>query len=304
MATYDATFVFLLTPGGTNQFTVSSQITGASATVDATDSTLAPGENAPVTFDAGHASLNGAYTYLGFESGPQTPGFVTQGPDSNFYLFTDQLPANPGQVYNIHNVDFIVCFLAGTLIATPAGLVAVEDLSIGDLVLTADGRSVPVKWLGRQTVAPPFGIAEGRRPVAIMAGALDDNVPARDLRLTSDHALLLDGVLVQAGALVNGTTIRRIPQAQLGKRFTVFHIETDGHAIILAEATPAETFIDNATRRCFDNYAEYEALFGENGTMTELPEPRAMSARQVPPAIRTRIAQRAVAVVRHVAEAA
>ena len=98
--------------------------------------------------------------------------------------------------------------------------------------------------------------------MCIAAGALGDNLPIRDLRLTSDHALLIDDVLVQAGALVNGSTIRRIPNAELGERFTVFHIETENHEVILAEGTPAETFIDNVSRRRFDNFAEYEALYG------------------------------------------
>ena len=60
---------------------------------------------------------------------------------------------------------------------------------------------------------------------------------------------------------------------------------------MLAEGAPAETFIDNVPRQRFDNYAEFEALYGAAPEpMQELPQPRAMSARQVPPAIRERIA--------------
>jgi Ca2+-binding RTX toxin-like protein len=44
------------------------------------------------------------------------------------------------------------CFLAGTLIATPSGERAIETLRIGDLVLTADGRAVPILFTGRTTV--------------------------------------------------------------------------------------------------------------------------------------------------------
>ncbi len=190
-----------------------------------------------------------------------------------------------------------VCFLAGTLITTPTGPVAVEDLAIGDLVVTVDGRAVSVKWLGRQTLMALFGMPEGRRPVCIAAGALGDNLPNRDLCLTSDHALLIDDglvrALVQAGALVNDSTIRRIPLEELGERLVVFHIETKNHEVILAEGTPAETFVDNVSRRHFDNFAEYEALYGGgSGMIEELPYPRAMSARQVPPSLRARIARR------------
>ncbi|TBX27775.1 hypothetical protein TK43_09175, partial [Roseovarius sp. JS7-11] len=58
---------------------------------------------------------------------------------------------------------------------------------------------------------------------------------------------------------------------------------------------PAETFIDNVSRRVFDNYSEFDALYGEVPEMEELPYPRAMSARQVPTAIRARLAGKAAA---------
>lgn len=176
------------------------------------------------------------------------------------------------------------CFAAGTLVSAPQGLVAVEDLKIGDAVLTADGRAVPVKWLGRQTRAPRF---QRLSLIRVAAGALGDGLPARDLTLTADHALLLDGILVNAGALVNGTTITEV--ADLPERVTVYHVETADHDIILAEGTPSETFIDYAARRSFDNHAEYVALYGEDRVIAENPAPRISSARHLPPGLRARL---------------
>jgi hypothetical protein len=66
-------------------------------------------------------------------------------------------------------------------------------------------------------------------------------------------------------------------------------VETENHEIILANGAPAETFIDNVSRRAFDNYAEFEALSGDVPEMEELPYPRAMSARQVPGVIRAKL---------------
>jgi hypothetical protein len=87
---------------------------------------------------------------------------------------------------------------------------------------------------------------------------------------------------------VNGSSIRRIVEP--GERFTYWHIETEDHTLILAEGCPAETFVDNVTRRRFDNYSEYEALYGSGDTIAELDLPRAMSTRQVPRATRERLA--------------
>ena len=77
--------------------------------------------------------------------------------------------------------------------------------------------------------------------------------------------------------------------AEMGETYTVYHIETEEHEIILANGAPAETFIDNVSRRVFDNYAEFEALCGDVPEMEELPYPRAMSARQVPSKVKSRL---------------
>jgi hypothetical protein len=124
---------------------------------------------------------------------------------------------------------------------------------------------------------------------------LGDGLPNADLTVTADHGMLVDGVICHAGALVNGETIRRVPLAEMGETYTVFHIETEAHEIILANGAPAETFIDNVSRRAFDNYAEFEALYGDVPEMEELPYPRAMSARQVPGRIVAKLAGKAVA---------
>jgi len=130
--------------------------------------------------------------------------------------------------------------------------------------------------------------------VRIAAGALGEGLPRRDLVLTGDHALLLEGVLVNAGALVNGTTIARVPRGALPSRFTVYHVETAAHDIILAEGVPAETYMDAKGRARFDNHAEYVPPPGGD-RKTEHPAPRVTAPRQVPAAVRARLAGHAPA---------
>ncbi len=95
-------------------------------------------------------------------------------------------------------------------------------------------------------------------------------------------------MLIQAGALVNGSSIVR--EARVPETFTYYHVELDDHSLILAENTPAETFVDNVDRLGFDNWPEYEALYPEGRSVTEMPYPRAKACRQVPRAIRERLA--------------
>ncbi len=193
----------------------------------------------------------------------------------------------------VERTSFTVCFLAGTAIATPTGSRPIEDFAVGDCVLTADGRTAPVRWIGVQTVVRVFADPLRTLPIRISTGALGEGLPARDLFVSPDHALFLDGVLVQAGALVNGTTIARV--TEMPERFTYFHVELEDHALILAEGVPAETFVDNVTRRRFDNFAEFVALYGETGaSIAELDLPRVKAARQFPTALRNRLSRSAI----------
>ncbi|ONG50149.1 hypothetical protein BKE38_19215 [Pseudoroseomonas deserti] len=184
-----------------------------------------------------------------------------------------------------------VCFLEGTLVATPDGQVAVETLRPGDPVLTAEGETRLVRWVGIQRMASVFVDKEKTYPIQIEAGALGDALPARDLFVSPDHALMLDGCLVQAGALVNGVTIRQV--AKPAPVFTYYHVELEDHALIVAEGVPAETFVDNVTRSRFDNYADFVARFGEVAEPTgEMAMPRVKSPRQMPRALRDRLSAR------------
>ena len=212
--------------------------------------------------------------------------------DTTYLIEADRLAyydGLDGDVDGIIHLANVSCFLTGTRIATPDGLVAVERLGPGDLVLTAEGRAVPVRFNLRQRLLTRFGPPERLMHVRLRAGALGGGLPVRDLLLTADHALMIEGLLINAGALVNGTTIDRVRLAELGDSFTVYHIETDAHDVILAEGTPAETYIDYAGRQGFDNYADYIALYGEGLLVAEHPAPRVTSARQLPPALHARL---------------
>ena len=183
------------------------------------------------------------------------------------------------------------CFMAGTMIRTPDGEVAVDSLKIGDLVTTGDGDAKPLIWLGRTTISTVFSDPMRVWPIRIKAGALGANVPSRDLMLSPDHAVLMEGILIQAGALVNGNSIVR--ETKVPRQFVYYHVELDDHALILAENALAETFVDNVDRLGFDNWQEHEALYPDGKAIVEMPYPRAKAHRQVPQNVRALIAQRA-----------
>jgi hypothetical protein len=194
---------------------------------------------------------------------------ITQGQDFAFQL--DQAGDYANDAFHLasdgaNGTDVtesaVPCFLKGTLIRTPGGDVAVEALAIGDALTGADGQTLRVKWIGRRRYGAAHAQDGDIQPIRIKKSAFDCNVPDRDLFLSPCHAVLVDGYHIPAGALANGVSIIA---ADGMREIEYFHIETELHTSIIANNTPVETFIDDDSRRLFDNAAEYERLYPGRG---------------------------------------
>lgn len=143
----------------------------------------------------------------------------------------------------------ISCFVTGTMIACPDGERAVETLVAGDLVLTANGEAKPVRFLGVRRVdlvaTPEYS------PICIPAGALADGVPSRDLRISPEHAIMAQGVLVPAGSLIGGAIVQETMD-----EVNYYHIQLDEHDVVIANGTPCETLLETDDHSSFDNADE------------------------------------------------
>jgi len=108
-----------------------------------------------------------------------------------------------------------------------------------------------VRWIGQRHIdVRRYNRPEQVQPILIRADAVDDGVPRRDLRVSPDHAVLIDGVLIPAKLLANGATIKR---EALCEAVTYYHVELETHDIVLAEALPAESYLDTGNRGMFEN---------------------------------------------------
>ncbi len=142
------------------------------------------------------------------------------------------------------------CFCAGTRILTVRGEIAVENLNIGDEVITLNGDALPVRWIGyRRLDMSRHACPDKVNPICIHAGALADGIPCRDLWLSPDHAIYHGGFLIPAKALVNGSNIVQLHRSHV----TYYHVELDQHAVLFAEHLPAESYLDTGNRDCFEN---------------------------------------------------
>jgi len=149
-----------------------------------------------------------------------------------------------------HGGTNIVCFclLAGTRIRTPDGDIAVEDLRPGVMVMTVDGPR-GVTWVGqRQLDTERHPRPEAIRPIRIAAGAFGPALPARDLLVSPDHAIYVDGVMIPAKHLVNGGSVafdHGITQP------LYVHVELAEHGVLYAEGLTVESFLDIGGRDTF-----------------------------------------------------
>ncbi|HMH17780.1 MAG TPA: chorismate synthase [Burkholderiales bacterium] len=86
--------------------------------------------------------------------------------------------------------------------------------------------------------------------VRVAAGAVAPGIPARDLLLSPDHCLFIDGGLIPARLLVNGMTVVR----DLDPRTICYHhIELERHGVLIAEGVAAESYLDTGNRAYFSH---------------------------------------------------
>ena len=175
---------------------------------------------------------------------------VISGTHANGFAMSSDPGVNGVLIYANNTVP---CFLRGTMIATPAGEVAVQDLQVGDLVSTHDGGVRPIVWLGfgRSLVTPRNRCDVA--PVIVRAGALADNEPCRDLHVTRHHAVLVGAALVPVEHLINGVSVLWNDTARV---IEYYHIELDAHAVLRADGAPAESFREDGNAQQFQNTAD------------------------------------------------
>ncbi|MFT8764667.1 MAG: Hint domain-containing protein [Gluconobacter potus] len=181
------------------------------------------------------------------------------------------------------------CFLAGSMIRTPEGDVAVESLRLGSTVLAfVNGEAVerPVTWAGRAHMVAKAGLgdAEAGYPVRILKDALAEGVPYKDMLVTPEHCLFLNGGFVPARMLVNGRSViydRSLPS------YDYFHVETAEHSVIMADGMMTESYLDTGNRQAFRQSGSVVSFGGrERNWNDDAAAPLVVSREMVEPIFR------------------
>ena len=214
-------------------------------------------------------------------SGPFTINF--DGGDPNSESGTVDFLDGSGNVTGtmtfseIENV--IPCFTPGTLIATAQGERRVEELSVGDRVITRDNGIQQVRWIGKRVMTgEELAQAEHLRPVLIRQGALGRGLPERDMLVSPQHRVLISNeqtelyfyeaeVLVAAKHLTDMDGIDVVEVSGT----TYIHVMFDQHEVILSDGAWTESFQPGDQTMASMGDAQREEileLFPELGTST------------------------------------
>ncbi|MES0824721.1 Hint domain-containing protein [Ruegeria sp. SCP11] len=245
---------------------------------DTTQAAIVDGDT--ISFDGGLTFQT--YTYLGqgFRDGSGESGEFIQV-NGQIYAWDTDNPTGSMSTGNWKitegdlNPDSPPCFVAGTLIETEAGPRPVEELSVGDRVCVSNGQTLPIMWIGKRTLsAQTLRLQPKFRPVLIKRNALGKGLPDRDLYVSPQHRIVIEGwraellfgepmVFSAAIHLVNDDTIRQI---QVDGPVTYFHIACERHTILTSHGLRSESlYLGDRVSSSFGkkDLDELRALFPE-----------------------------------------
>lgn len=188
----------------------------------------------------------------------------TGGGADPLLMFHDDMPPRDRELWVVHAAaeglrgaadgpdgGGVICFTPGTRIETPRGPCPVEDLSEGDLVSTRDNGAQEIRWIGsrRMTGARLFALPR-LRPIRLRVGALGIDRPDRELLVSPEHRILVQGavaqalfntpeVLVMARDLVDG---ERIAVDLTVREVSYIHLLLPSHQVLWANGVETESF--------------------------------------------------------------
>jgi hypothetical protein len=233
-----------------------------------------------------------AGTIVTDNSDPLNPFTVVAGGTYTLGSGTFQLPNGTVIPYASFNSGTgLVCFTRGTMIETAQGPRPIETLCVDDTIPTVGNGPRSIRWIGKRRLDSEELRSNPKLcPVRILAGALGDGLPERDLLVSRQHRMLVRSAIVKRmfgvpEVLIPAVKLTRLPgiyvETTLGE-VEYFHLLFDQHEIIFAEGTPSESlFTGPEALKALGHEARVEicTLFPEILDLDYAPQP----ARHIPP---------------------
>lgn len=227
--------------------TVTTDPNGGSAenaeAIALTDSTLA----APVQF----FDIGGGVSDIPAVGGA-ADGFISTNIPAASGAASIQFDIDGNRIDGPLTVGSAVCIANGSWIDTPNGPVLIEDLRVGDTVMTLDDGPQELRWIhSRHVRRKELRNNPALAPIRISAGALGQDCPRADLRVSPQHQMLVHSayatlMLDTPQCLVKAKDLAAhndcIARDTTGVEVVYFHLLFDAHQIVFANGAPTESF--------------------------------------------------------------
>lgn len=194
--------------------------------------------------DGGEGGDDNDTLYLDDEGAVIT--YDSGNPENGSVLFSD------GTTLTFSNIETIIpCFTPGSRVATERGTFKVEQLRVGDLIQTRDNGLQSIRWIGNKTLTQTdLAKAPHLRPIRIRKGALGAGVPNRDMEISPQHQMLIEGAQAELlfgndQVLVRAKHLLHLPGVEVVttcERVTYIHVMCDAHEVICVDDAWTESF--------------------------------------------------------------
>lgn len=258
------------------------------------------------TISSGGSSLNNVYAVYPTEiiynftsdvnntasSSIITSQIVTVTSGSSFDINSNYWDKNVTVTLNTGSYN---CFLAGAMIETINGLIAIEDIQVGDQIITYNNQQQQksVIWTGYNQAYITAHVSDNLSgyPVRIIKNAIAEGVPSKGLLLTSEHCVLLNDHFIPVRMLVNDTSIFYDYNIT---EYTFYHIETEEHSIISADNLLTESYFNTGNRSSFISYNNTIDITNKNKKWNIDSAAPLTTTREIVEPIFTQISQRCI----------
>lgn len=194
--------------------------------------------------DGGEGGTDEDTLYLGDDGAIIT--YDGGNPENGSVLFSD------GSTLTFTNIETVIpCFTPGSRVATERGTFKVEDLCVGDLIQTRDNGLQAIRWIGKKALSQiDLAAAPHLRPILIRKSALGPNTPSRDMQVSPQHRMLVEGVQAELlfgsdQVLVRAKHLTHLPGIETVsacERVTYIHLMCGAHEIIRVDDAWTESF--------------------------------------------------------------
>lgn len=213
--------------------------------------------------DSFYGTANGTTGQFNFTDNQLPNGIFVVGDNANDINFSGNAKLKNvhllNQSGNSMNATFnngtltTICYLAGTLIESEQGEVKIETLKVGDRIYSyQQGKKIlkEIKWISTQhhIVNPDLPDDLASCPVHIVRNALANNIPHKDMKVTPEHCLFLNGKFIPVRMLVNGYSIYYDHSIA---SYDYYHLELEEHSIIMADGVLSESYLNTNNHKHF-----------------------------------------------------